>query len=36
MMFVSYCVFHNICILICGCFFFEFQIAADLLCLAAY
>ncbi len=34
MMFVSYCVFHNICILLAV--FFEFQITADLLCLAAY
>ncbi len=34
MMFVSYCVFHNICILLDV--FFEFQITADLLCLAAY
>ncbi len=34
MMFVSYCIFHNICILLDV--FFEFQIAADLLCLAAY
>ncbi len=33
MMFVSYCVFHNICILLDV--FFEFQIF-DLLCLAAY
>ncbi len=33
MMFVS-CVFHNICILLDV--FFEFQITADLLCLAAY
>ncbi len=34
MMFVSYCVFHNICILLDV--FFEFQIAADLLRVAAY
>ncbi len=34
MMFVSYCVFHNICILLDVVF--EFQITADLLCLAAY
>ncbi len=34
MMFVSYCDFHNICILLDV--FFEFQITADLLCVATY